>query len=99
MADPALEPTHVDVDKEHGVTITWADGATTRYDLADLRLACPCAECRGLRERGLPVWPKPGSSEPLTVAGAEWIGNWGIAFEWNDGHRTGIYSFELLRGD
>jgi DUF971 family protein len=90
-------PSGVDVDRENGVTLTWPDGSTATYGLEELRVNCPCAECRGLRERDLPVWPKPSSPLPLRVEDAELIGAWGLTLTWNDGHSTGIFSWEILR--
>ncbi len=90
-------PTGVDVDRENGVTLTWPDGSSAVYGLEELRVNCPCAECRGLRERDLPVWPKPSSPLPLRVEDAELIGAWGLTLIWNDGHSTGIFSWEILR--
>ena len=90
-------PTGVEVDREHGVTLTWPDGLTSTFALEELRVNCPCAECRGLRERDLPVWPKANSPQPLRIENAELVGAWGVTLQWNDGHSTGIFSWELLR--
>ncbi len=94
---PTPTPTGVEVDRERGLTLAWPDGATSSYGLEELRVNCPCAECRGLRERHLPVWPKPASPQPLRIEDGELIGAWGITLRWNDGHSTGIFSWELLR--
>jgi len=92
-------PDAVDVDRDRAVTLTWADGTTTTVALDDLRQACPCASCRTRREQGHPAWsPTPGAA-PLQIADAHLVGNWGLGVTWNDGHRTGIYSWELLRGE
>jgi DUF971 family protein len=91
-------PRAVDIDRAGGVTLTWEDGTRTHLDLEPLRQRCPCAECRSRRERGLPVWPLPTSPQPLRIVTAETVGGWGLGLTWNDGHRTGIYSWELLRG-
>jgi DUF971 family protein len=96
MAEPS-GPVEIDVERDKGVTLTWADGTTSRFDLEELRQHCPCAECRGRRDRDLPVWPLPSSPQPLRIVDAELVGAWGISFTWNDGHGTGIYSWELLR--
>jgi DUF971 family protein len=90
-------PDSVEINRETGVaSFVWADGPA-QFSLEDLRSNCPCAECRGLRERGLPVWPKPTSPLPLKLESAELVGGWGISFSWNDGHATGIYSWSVLR--
>lgn len=90
-------PTEVEVDREHGIGFTWPDGSTTRFTLEELRINCPCAECRGLRGQGRPVWPKPTSPIPLEILDAELVGAWGISLTWNDAHSTGIYPWEILR--
>jgi DUF971 family protein len=92
-----VAPTGVEVDRERGVTLTWPDGAASRFGLEELRVNCPCAECRGLRERDQAVWPTPSSPHPLRVEGAELVGAWGLSLRWNDGHSTGIFAWEILR--
>jgi DUF971 family protein len=91
-------PVDVEVDREHGVTLIWSDGHTSRFALPDLRANCPCAWCRVRREAGEADWPaSSGGAEGLRVEGAEFVGNWGVQLRWNDGHHTGIYSWALLR--
>jgi DUF971 family protein len=92
-------PVTIDVDRERGLTLTWADGAPSCFDLEELRQHCPCAECRTRRDRNLPVWPLPSSPRPLRIVDAELVGAWGLGITWNDGHRTGIYSWAGLRPD
>jgi DUF971 family protein len=94
-----LAPVTIDVDRDHGVTLTWADGTTNEFGLKELRQRCPCAECRTRRDRDLPVWPLPSSPQPIRIVDAKLVGAWGIGITWNDGHTTGIYSWELLRPD
>jgi ATP-binding protein involved in chromosome partitioning len=92
-----LEPTSIEVDREHGVTIEWEDGHVSRFGLEELRLNCQCAECRGLRERDVVIWPRAGAPETLRVETADLVGADSISVVWNDTHRTGIYSSETLR--
>jgi len=96
-ATPA--PITIDIDLDHGLTLTWADSTTSEFGLEELRQQCPCAECRTRRDRDLPVWPLPSSPQPLRIVDAKLIGAWGLGITWNDGHATGIYSWELLRPD
>ena len=91
------EPTDIEVDRDHGVTIEWDDGHVSQFGLEELRLNCPCAECRGLRQRDVVVWPRAGAPEALRVETAELVGGYGINVVWNDRHSTGIYSWETLR--
>lgn len=103
-----LKPTEIRRDAEKGVFITWDDGTRTEIKSKTLRNACPCAGC--LAERGDTSHQKPlsGKSSSLKIieASAEeayqlkevWaIGNYAIGFRWGDGHKTGIYQYQLLR--
>jgi DUF971 family protein len=90
-------PIAIDVKREHGLEVTWEDGSSTLWELEDLRRRCPCAACRTERDRGRPVWPLATSPRPLRITDAEIVGAWGLGITWNDGHRTGIYSWALLR--
>ncbi len=95
--DERDQPESIDVDKNDGVTLTFLDGHVARFDLMRLRLGCPCATCRTLRERGEDSWPRPGSAVPLRIESAGLCGAWGLIITWNDGHDTGIFPFESLR--
>jgi DUF971 family protein len=90
-------PDVIDVQREHGVTITWDDGHMSRFTLEDLRTNCPCAQCRDLRDRGNQAWPRSQSPTPLRIESARQVGNWGLNIGWNDGHTTGIYTWTTLR--
>jgi DUF971 family protein len=70
----------------------------SRFGLEELRVNCLCAQCRGLREQGLDAWPGEGAPAVLRIENAQEVGNWGLNFAWNDGHTTGIYTWEILRG-
>ena len=94
---PAHEPVHVDLEREVGLTITWDDDRVSRFGLEELRVNCPCAECRGLRDRGEQAWPRPTSPQPLRATDAELVGAWGVSLRWNDGHTTGIFTWDTLR--
>ncbi len=88
----------IEVDRTKHVHIEFADGVTATFDLAPLRLACPCAECNARRQRGESVSilaeTKP---DDVAITEAAMAGNWGLNLDWNDGHSTGIYAFEKLR--
>jgi prepilin-type processing-associated H-X9-DG protein len=95
--DDRHQPESIDVAKDAAVTVTYLDGYVAQFDLMSLRKGCPCATCRNLRERGEDSLPRPTSPLPLRVEHAELHGAWGLNIAWNDGHATGIYSFEMLR--
>src|SRR4051794_20053020 len=88
-----------------GVEIDWQDGHQSTYKFQYLRDACPCATCDDDREKtgaeiGEPPKPKGGLPmfrEPARPVEVTPVGKYAISFVWNDGHRTGIYSWEFLR--
>jgi DUF971 family protein len=94
-ADPAV--TDVEIGRADHVTITFDDGVVCSFPVDVLRAACPCATCRGWRERGQAAWPRPGQPATIEVADAEFVGAWGMSIQWSDGHDTGIYAWSMLR--
>lgn len=90
-------PTDIDIVRDRAVTITFDDGATCTFPVAELRAVCPCASCRGWRERGEQAWPRPGMSDEISIVNAELSGAWGLSIDWSDGHSTGIYAWSSLR--
>lgn len=108
IAQEAATPAKVRVLKTEGtgVEIDWKDGHQSRWNFAWLRNACPCATCNEERTqsgRAIGVAkPKLGGllvlyeapPRPLEVTP---VGKYAIRFKWNDGHESGIYSWEYLR--
>jgi len=104
----AVTPAKVRVHQStgEGLEIEWKDGHRSRWNFAWLRSACPCATCHEEREAqgrepGDPK-PKPATLLPMYEAparpeSASPVGNYAISFKWNDGHSSGIYSWDYLR--
>ncbi len=107
LSGDAIQPARVRVDKTGGtgVVIEWKDGHRSRWTFAWLRAACPCATCIEEREKQglapgqtaakpslLPIYQDP--ARPLEVSP---VGNYALRFKWNDGHESGIYSWDYLR--
>ena len=88
---------NIEVNRASHVEIEFEDGVTARFELAPLRLACPCAECNSRRDRGEPAskWVQEGDG--ISITDAELAGNWGLSLDWSDGHSTGIYAWTVLR--
>ena len=93
-------PTKVKLDAGNDtLSILWADGHTSVYPYRDLRDRCPCATCtEGGEEQRQPsgLLPMLGV-KPLKPERAELVGRYALQIYWNDGHSTGIYSFDYLR--
>ncbi len=95
---PVSDIAAIDIERAAGeLRLRWEDGFSGSLNLMELRLACPCAGCRGTRDAGGQPWPGRNSPQPLDVTGAEVTGAWGLAITWNDGHNTGIYPFAAMR--
>lgn len=78
------------------LSVLWQDGRRDDFDVRDLRLACHCAVC--VEETSGRALLDPKSVRPdMTPREISSVGNYAIRFSWNDGHSTGIYSFEHLR--
>lgn len=102
-------PRRLDLKKDRGLTVEWADGTTSYYSIAYLRRMSPSAEARQLREEMarnpltvLPSGPGKGAGaggtgEPLMAESAESVGNYAIRIRFSDGHQTGLYSWAYLR--
>lgn len=80
----------------HDVKVIWHDGHESVYPARELRLKCPCAGCvdeftGAIRLIATTI---PQDVHPLKI---DLVGRYAISISWSDGHRTGIYSFDLLR--
>jgi DUF971 family protein len=99
--DPAMTPTKLDLKKDRGLTIEWADGTSSYYSIAYLRRMSPSADMRQLREEmernPLTVIQNPGRAGPLVALHAELVGNYAMRIEFSDGHSSGIFTWEYLR--
>jgi DUF971 family protein len=91
-----IEPREIKQEGDSGLRITWADDCVCRYGAAELRRACPCAQCVN-EWTGQRVLKAEAISDELTVADVTIVGRYALNFRWSDGHETGIYSFRYLR--
>lgn len=103
--DLSFEPEHIAISKSKGVKIDWQDGHHSEYSCAYLRDECPCATCTGAHGT-VPMKtdfavqansPFPMYKAAPRMASVEEVGNYAIRINWNDGHNTGIYSYEHFR--
>ena len=104
----SLVPLKVRVKKTEGtgVEVDWKDGHHSQWSFVWLRNACPCATCHEAREQDdrLPGEAKPKQPTLLALYEAPArpvevtpVGKYALRFKWNDGHESGIYSWEYLR--
>jgi ATP-binding protein involved in chromosome partitioning len=89
-------PRKIELKTRRELYVQWSDGKESLLQSRDLRLACPCAQCVDeiTGEKRL---------DPASVSPDVWpqeispVGRYALNFQWSDGHRTGIYTFEHLR--
>jgi len=96
-------PTAIDLKKDKGLTIQWSDGTASYYTIVLLRKQSPSADQRELRDdqakNPLSILPNnTPRGENLTALGAELVGNYALRIRFSDGHDTGIYTWDYLRG-
>jgi DUF971 family protein len=74
------------------LALRWADGSTVSLTHARLRGACPCSECRARRLAGVEI----AADEQVRLAAIEPVGVYALNLAFSDGHRRGIYPFQML---
>ena len=102
----APEPEHIAISKSKGIKIDWKDGHHSDYELGYLRDECPCATCTEERanQSRKPGEPEkkaaallPMYKEPPKPTEVKPVGRYALNISWNDGHASGIYSWDYLR--
>ncbi len=100
------DPEHIAISKSKGIQVDWKDGHHSEYTLGYLRDECPCATCTGAHgtEQQKTNYSAPQNSSPfqmykpsIKMLNVEPVGNYAIKIYWNDGHSSGLYSFDHLR--
>jgi DUF971 family protein len=102
---PANDPEHIAISKSKGIQIDWRDGHHSAYMLGYLRDECPCATCTGAHgtEPQKSSYAQPDANPfpmfkpAIKMLHVEPVGSYAIRIHWNDGHNSGIYSWEHLR--
>jgi DUF971 family protein len=94
-------PAHIDLKKDRGLTILWADGTSSYFSIHYLRRMSPSADMRELRKsmhaNPLTVLPANFSADSIVATDAELVGNYAIRITFSDGHASGIYTWDYLR--
>jgi DUF971 family protein len=98
--DPAaIKPRNIAIAGRE-LALAWGDGHESYFPFDELRSHCPCSLCRGQREAPpdpLRIVKAPARGE-VTILSLVPVGAYAVQIVWSDGHDTGIYSFEALRG-
>lgn len=88
-------PKLIEKTSDSKMSITWSSGEQSEITFQELRFQCRCAECvdEWTRERRI---SKESIRKDVHPKNIETVGRYAIQIEWSDGHRAGIYPFELL---
>ncbi len=81
------------------LAVQWNDGSETYLELELLRRACPCAACGGEPDvMGNIARPQVQYNErSFQLAAFNIIGGYALQPRWQDGHETGLYTFQYLQ--
>jgi DUF971 family protein len=89
-------PSKIEKVGDEKLRLSWEDGHQSVYPFQRLRQLCPCALCRD-EWTGQPLLDPESVPADLKAERAELVGNYGLAFQFSDGHSQGIYTFKMLR--
>lgn len=92
-----MSPRKISIKDKRYLNIIWDDGSESMLMLANLRKNCPCATCVAERNSQSQTFIPLLSSVQLTLADIKQIGNYAIQLFWQDGHNTGIYTYDKLK--
>ena len=78
--------------------MTFSDGTEYHVEYLDLRLDCPCANCKPRREnkQRMIEFKEELSRLRIEKPSIEIVGHYGLKFIWPSGCSSGIYRFERI---
>jgi DUF971 family protein len=104
MTNLAADPEHIAISKSKGIEIDWKDGHHSSFNTEYLRDWCPCASCTGSHGTEPRAKTTEAGASPfqmykpkIKMNSIEAVGSYAVRISWNDGHDTGIYSYDHLR--
>ena len=93
----SLAPKHIRARQQEGLfEVEWPQGPVDRLPYRFLRGRCPCAACvdEMTGERIVDVENVPETVRPAAL---DYAGNYALKIRWDDGHDTGLYTWDYLR--
>lgn len=92
-----VEPRQIIEESDSELSIRWSDETETQYLASVLRRNCPCAGCVN-EWTGEKILKTENVADDLSFASISIVGRYALNFHFSDGHETGIYSFQFLKG-
>jgi DUF971 family protein len=93
--DPRVQPVEIrpHTQSKH-LEIEWADGHVSDLTYEYLRVECPCADCKGhTPDQAKTITGK----EDVDITDFQPVGHYAIQLTFDDGHNTGIFTWDYLR--
>jgi DUF971 family protein len=94
MTDPPISIQALQADQV--LQLTWPDQRVDRLSYHLIRSECPCATCRNEWTGERILDPKSIRAD-LKIEGLQAVGTYAVQPAWNDGHSSGLFSWETLR--
>ena len=89
-------PTAVRAHQDEGfLEIRWSDEVAHCFPYKFLRGHCPCAECVD-ENTGIRTLDVESLSDQIRPMHLSFSGNYALKIYWNDGHQTGLYTWDHL---
>ncbi|ODU00806.1 MAG: hypothetical protein ABS79_02765 [Planctomycetes bacterium SCN 63-9] len=80
---------------EQILEVVWSEDRIDRTPYRQLRAECPCASCKD-EWTGARILDPSTIRADLKLDGMEMVGNYAVRLGWNDGHSSGLYTWETL---
>ncbi|RUL88385.1 gamma-butyrobetaine hydroxylase-like domain-containing protein [Tautonia sociabilis] len=94
MTDP---PTNIRAHQaDQALELSWDDVGPARVPYRFIRSECPCASCKD-EWTGQRILDPATIRPDLRIEALEPIGSYAVRISWNDGHSSGLYTWENLR--
>ena len=97
------DPAQITLDhNRRALLIAWKDGEVSTLPFNLLRKHCPCATCMDSRSKqaanplSLTLMTGPVITQ-AEITKIDPVGRYALSLAFNDGHDTGIYTYEFLR--
>ncbi|NJK92190.1 MAG: DUF971 domain-containing protein [Blastochloris sp.] len=80
------------------LAVAWNDGREDYFPLEALRRACPCASCAGEPDVTGQLYRPIVSynDKSFGITKLQIVGGYALQPVWNDGHSSGLYSWQYL---
>jgi len=90
-------PESIDITPTSEFLVRWPGGQVDTIPSRRLREICPCAACieEFTGKQLLDPATIPADIHPSEISP---VGNYAIQVTWSDGHSTGLYTWQTLRG-